>query len=98
MLYMKKCQSLNKMTKKILLDGCSPTLEIFLVKHIKFLFYLANNIFRNLTKNALTYFKLEKSLKYFFFSCSKYDFLIRNCYNSFSTNDLFAEITFPCLL
>ena len=32
-LYMKKCQSLNKTIEK-LLDGCSSTLKLFLVKHI----------------------------------------------------------------
>ena len=43
MLYMKKCQSLNKMTKK-LLDGYSSTLEVFLLKHIC-IFVLVNRYY-----------------------------------------------------
>ena len=44
-----------------LLDGCSSTLEFFLVKHI-YIFFLVtvNIIFSTLTKNALEISKLEK--------------------------------------
>ena len=47
--------------QKKLLDGCCTTLEFFLVMHI-YIFVLVNadNIFSNLTKNALKNFKLEK--------------------------------------
>ena len=58
MLHMKKFQSLNKMTKKKLLDGCCTTLEFFLVKHIYiYIYILADTIFSNLTKNALKILK-----------------------------------------
>ena len=47
--------------QKKLLDGCSTTLEFFLVKStFIFLFWSADTIFSNLTKNALKIFKLEK--------------------------------------
>lgn len=59
MLYMKRCQNLTKMIKK-LLDGQKSTLEFFLLKHIIFLFQLAYSIFRTFTKNAIKKFKLEK--------------------------------------
>ena len=94
--YINKCQNLNKMTK-ILLDGCSSTLENFLVKHIYILFWSVDTISSILTKNALKKILMEKKFN-FFKSCPKYDFWTKNNYNCFSTNDLFAQIAFPCLL
>ena len=46
--------------QKKLLDGCSSTLGIFLVKKVILLFWLDDIIFNTLTKNALKNFKLEK--------------------------------------
>ena len=49
MFYMKKCQNLNKM----LLDGCSLSLEFFsYIAHFNFLFWSNDTIFSNLTENS----------------------------------------------
>ena len=51
------------MTKKNLLDGCSATLEFFLVKYILNYFCSNDTIFSTFTKNALKVFKLKKKFK-----------------------------------
>ena len=48
--------------QKKLLDGCSTTLEFFLVKHIFILLWLDDNSFSNLTENTLRIIKLEKKI------------------------------------
>ena len=44
------------------LNGCSSTLEFFLVKHILILFWSGDIIFSTLTKNALKMFKLDQNI------------------------------------
>ena len=56
----KKKPKFEQDVQKELLNGCSSTLEFFLVKYIYILFWSADNIFSILTKNALQIFKLEK--------------------------------------
>ena len=62
MLYMKNCQSLNKMIQKKLLNGCYSTLEFFLVECIYVFYWVRYIIFSILTKNALKNFKLKKKV------------------------------------
>ena len=63
MLYIKECQSLNKMMKK-LFDECSSILEFFLLKHINIFLGSIDTIFKTLAKNALKFSNWKRSLKF----------------------------------
>ena len=63
-----------------------------------FLIWLDDIIFSNLTKNVLKTFKLEKEFKIFILAASNMIFLTKSNHTFLSTNGLFAQITFPCLL
>ena len=62
MLHMNKCQILNKMTKKNFLMDVVQLQNFFLYSTFIYIFWLIDTIFSNFTKNALTFFKLEKQV------------------------------------
>ena len=78
MLYMKKCQSLNKTINKNFLMDVVQLWNFFLLNTFIFFFQLVDTIFSNLTKNALNIFKLEKRFKISKIHYPKYDFWTKN--------------------
>ena len=82
-----------------LVDGCCTSFEFLLRKHISILFGSTDTLCRNLTKNALLIFKLDKThLNNGFLVAPNMVIGQKTNYNFFLGYTLCAQITFPCFL